>query len=387
MQDLIDWIIGQGISSRDVQEIMEGLAPRLVALGYPIVRSSIAMPSIDPMQKGFSVAWSPGSGLSIDIQGHGDAGQEMFERSPIFHLLSKGLLDGRWSLPTEKTDSFPLFDELVHLGATDYLIRLAEFPGETALGGIGFSLAIDGPHGFSDQQIAAIDQFMPALALACYRVATTRIATDLLAVYTGARTSGRILSGQTRRGEGTAIYAAILLADLKDFTSLNERWPPEKIVGWLNEHFDAIAGPVEENGGEVLKFMGDSLLAIFPADLEDPSQACDLAFSSARMAMKANQALNARRAALSEPQLLVDVVLHVGQVFYGNIGASRRLDFTAIGRAVNEAARMEKIADTVGYSLLASAPFAAQLPVGFESMGSFVLKGVSKPAEVFAWTA
>jgi adenylate cyclase len=207
----------------------------------------------------------------------------------------------------------------------------------------------------------------------------------MLAVYTGARTSGHILSGQTRRGDGASIYAAILLADLKDFTSLNERWPPEMIVGWLNEHFEVLAVPVEEHGGEILKFMGDSLLAIFPADINDPSEACNRALSSARAAMDSNQSLNAKRKSLDEPQLLVDIALHVGGLFYGNIGASRRLDFTAIGRAVNEAARIEKVADTVGRSILASAPFAQQIATGFESVGIFALKGVSEPAEVFAW--
>lgn len=385
LQDLIDWIIAEGLSSTSVEQIMAGIAPRLVAIGYPIVRASIAMPSIDPMQRGFSVVWSPHSVMSVDIQGHDDAGQEMFERSPIFHLLSHDLLYGRWRLPTAQAESFPLFDELVALGATDYLIKLAAFPGETALGGVGLSLAIDAADGFSSEQVAGVERFMPALALTCCRVATTRVATDMLAVYTGARTSGHILGGQTRRGDGASIYAAILLADLKDFTSLNERWPPEKIVGWLNEHFEVLAVPVEEHGGEILKFMGDSLLAIFPADINDPSDACNRALSSARAAMDSNQSLNTKRKSLDEPQLLVDIALHVGGLFYGNIGASRRLDFTAIGRAVNEAARIEKLADTVGRSILASAPFAQQIATGFDSIGIFALKGVAEPAEVFAW--
>ncbi len=387
MQDLIDWLIAAGVSSRSLEQIMEGLGPRLLALGYPIVRASIAMPSIDPMTRGYSVVWSPGSGVSVDTQGHDDAGQAMFERSPIFHLLANNLLYGRWRLPSSDREAFPLFDELVAIGATDYAITLAEFPGDTALGGVAFSLAAGGVEGFTDEEIAGISRLMPALALACYRLATTRIATDVLAVYTGARTSGRILSGQTRRGDGTSIYAAILLADLKDFTSLNERWPPERIVGWLNEHFEAIADPVEKNGGEILKFMGDSLLAIFPSELEDPSMACRRALSSALDAVKANQELNVTRAARDEPALLVDVALHVGEVFYGNIGAARRLDFTAIGRAVNEAARIEKIADVVDHSVLASAPFAAtQAWMGFKSVGFFTLKGVAEPAEVFVWT-
>jgi adenylate cyclase len=359
----------------------------MIALGYPIVRASIAMPSIDPMQKGFSVAWSRDAALSVEIQGHDDAGQEMFERSPIYHLLSNDLREGRWSIPAKETPTFPLFDELARLGATDYIIKLVSFPGETALGGVGFSIAVDGRGGFSKQQIAEVDRLMPALALACCRVATSRVATDMLAVYTGTRTSGHILNGQTRRGDGTSIYAAILLADLKNFTSLNEMWPPERIVAWLNEHFEAIASPVEKNGGEILKFMGDSLLAIFPAEIDNPAAACHSALSAAQMAMQANQSLNGTRRPSSEPQLLVDIVLHVGEIFYGNIGASRRLDFTAIGRAVNEVSRIEKLADAIGHSLLASAAFAAQVKTGFQSMGHFVLKGVGEPAEVFAWTA
>jgi adenylate cyclase len=386
LQNVIDWLIAEGISSRSIDQIMEGLGPRLLALGYPIARASIAMPSIDPMHRGYSVVWSPGSAISIDTQGHDDAGQAMFERSPIYHLLTNDLLQGRWQLPTNGPETFPLFDDLAALGATDYVIRLAEFPGDIALGGVAFSLAANAVGGFSDEQITGIARLLPALALACYRVATTRIATDMLAVYTGTRTSGRILSGQTRRGDGTSIYAAILFADLKDFTSLNERWPPERIVAWLNEHFEAIAGPVEDNSGEILKFMGDSLLAIFPSELEDPSIACGHALASALEAVKANQRLNASRAARGEPMLHVDIVLHVGEVFYGNIGASRRLDFTAIGRAVNEAARMEKIADVVKRNVLASAPFVAkQSAARFGSLGFFALKGVAKPMEVFAW--
>lgn len=269
------------------------------------------------------------------------------------------------------------------LGATDYLVKLVRLPGGTALAGIGFSLAVDGPSGFTDSQIAALDKFLPALALACCRIAAMRIATDLLAVYTGTRTSGRILSGQTRRGNGDAIHAAILLADLKSFTALNERFPPERIVGWLNEHFDAIGRPVEQFGGEILKFMGDSLLAIFPTDIEDPANACQRALSAAKTAIEANVAVNRRRAVSEEPELLVDIVLHIGEVFYGNVGAARRLDFTAIGRAVNEAARMEKLCDTVGHSLLASELFVSHIQNGFERLGTFTLKGVSEPATVY----
>jgi adenylate cyclase len=383
-QELVDWIIAMGLTSDSVEEILTGVSERLTRLGYPLVRASIAMPSIDPLQKGSSVSWSRSSSISFEIQEHGEAGDEMFRRSPISYLLSRDIDVGRWRLPADgDAAGFPLLNELSDLGATDYLVKLARFPGGTALAGVGFSLAVDSPGGFSDSQIAALDKFLPALALACCRIAAMRVATDMLAVYTGARTSGRILSGQTRRGNGAAIHAAILLADLKNFTALNERFPPERIVGWLNEHFDAIGRPVEQFGGEILKFMGDSLLAIFPTDIEDPANACQRSLSAAKMAIEANLAVNRTRAASDEPELLVDIVLHIGEVFYGNVGAARRLDFTAIGRAVNEAARMEKLCDTVGRSLLASELFVSHTQNGFERLGTFPLKGVSEPATVY----
>jgi adenylate cyclase len=344
------------------------------------------MPSIDPLQRGFAVAWFRDTALSTEVQGHGEAGREMFERSPIFYLLSNRLLHGRWRLP-EPTGvaSFPLFDELATLGATDYVMKLVPFPGETALEGVGISFAVDAAGGFTAEQLAAVDRFTPALALVCCRIAAMRVAIDTLAVYTGARTSGRILSGETRRGGGDAIYAAILFADLKNFTSLNEAWAPAKIVSWLNESFEAIVSPVEDHGGEVLKFMGDSVLAIFPVETGDPADACRRALQAAKTAMRTTEETNRNRAERGEPAIHIDIALHVGEVFYGNVGASRRLDFTAIGSAVNDATRIETLADTVQHNVLASGAFVAQTPHGFQPVGTFSLKGVTKPADVFAW--
>ncbi|AYG62707.1 adenylate/guanylate cyclase domain-containing protein [Rhizobium jaguaris] len=384
LQELAGWIIGKGLSTNNIGDILEGVAERLVTLGYPLLRASITMPAIDPLQRGFSVAWSRSSSISVDVQGHDEAGQEMFRRSPISYLVANGLRYGRWKLPSDEDAAlYPLLKELSDLGATDYLLKLTAYPEGTALAGVGFSLAGEGPVGFSERQIADLDIFLPSLALACYRIAATRIATDMLAVYTGTRTSGRILSGQTQRGEGAAIYAAILLADLKNFTLLNENHAPNHIVAWLNEHFEAIGRPVEQDGGEILKFMGDSLLAIFPADVENPAEACRQALSAAKKAQEANATLNRRRVAAAQPEILVDIVLHVGEVFYGNVGAVRRLDFTAIGKAVNEAARIEKLCDTVNRSLLASEAFALHFQAGFEKVGTFSLKGVTRPAEIY----
>jgi len=388
LHGLVDWIVDKGICSNSIEDVLLGTSRQLVALGYPLLRTSILMPAIDPTQRGFSVSWSSIDGVSTEIQVHGSAGQELFERSPIFHLLSNNLLFARWNLLAgEATNAYPLLSELREQGATEYALKLISFPGETVLGGMGFSMAAVSPLEFSDKQIDDLDTFLPVLGLACYRIAATRVSTEMLAVYTGLRTSGKILSGQTARGEGTAIYAAILLADLKNFTALSEAYEANRIVGWLNEHFEAIGGAVEANGGEILKFMGDSVLTIFPADVDMPETACRKAFAAAKMARVANDELNMRRSTAGDPEILVDIVLHVGEIFYGNVGSSRRLDFTAIGKAVNEAARIERLCDEVGRSLLVSESFADHFETEFEKVGTFTLRGVAAAADVFGLSA
>ncbi|MBB2755116.1 UNVERIFIED_ORG: adenylate cyclase [Rhizobium aethiopicum] len=384
LRSLAAWIIDKGICSSSIEEILLGASERLVALGYPVMRLSILMPSLDPTQRGFSISWSSSTGVSTEITTHGTAGQKSFERSPVFYLLSNELQFARWKLSEgEDKHPYPILSELREQGATDYVLKLISFPGEAVLVGMGFSMAADGPQGFSQKQIDDLDMFLPALGLACYRIAATRTATEMLAVYTGPRTSGRILSGQTARGEGTAIYAAILLADLKNFSALSEVYGANRIVAWLNEHFEAIGGAVEANGGEILKFMGDSVLSIFPADLDMPANACKKAFVAAQMAHTANDNLNRRRLAAGGPELLVDVVLHVGEIFYGNVGSPRRLDFTAIGKAVNEAARIERLCDAVGRRLLVSESFANHFEGVFEKVGTFTLRGIAAAADVY----
>ncbi|NLR98075.1 adenylate/guanylate cyclase domain-containing protein [Rhizobium sp. P38BS-XIX] len=387
LADLIAWVIAQGLVADDIDALLEELALRLTEEGFPLLRASIGMPSIDPKRRGLSVTWCRDTGISREAQKHGDEGEALFRRSPIFYLLQNQLEYMRWSLPADAdTPPFPVLTDLSDLGATDFVIKITPFPGNTALAGASFSVATDQPGGFSESQLAGFEGVMPALSLACLRIALTRVAKDVLAVYTGDRTSELILNGQIQRGEGASIYAAILLADLKSFTSLNEKHEPHLIVNWLNEHFDEIGQPVVEEGGEILKFMGDSLLAIFPVQGADTAKACRVAMSAAQRAIATNDALNLSRRERGEPEILVDIVLHLGEIFYGNVGTDRRLDFTVIGRAVNEASRIEKLADTLESNLLASAPFAAQTDGAFRLAGYFKLRGVEEQAEIYTWT-
>ncbi|KEC73452.1 UNVERIFIED_ORG: adenylate cyclase [Rhizobium esperanzae] len=341
------------------------------------------MPSLHPMYRGVSASFVRGGATILENAEHGSETERNFEKTPIFYLLSRDESRGRWNLAKGEGLDYGELNEFARGGGTDHVISIFEFPKEVALRGLGFSLTSDAPGGFSDGQLEVIEQLLPALGLAAYRVAVSKTATEILAVYTGAKTSARILAGETQRGMGGSINAAILLADLRDFTALTEVYDPGEIVGFLNEHFDLIDRHVEENSGEILKFMGDSVLAIFPTDAEDSKTACLAALASAKNLLKANEVLNRERTLNGGPDIGVDVVLHVGEVFYGNVGARGRLDFTVIGRAVNEASRLEKLCGTLGENLLMSESFAKTCAAASEYLGSFDLRGVSKRADVF----
>jgi adenylate cyclase len=195
-----------------------------------------------------------------------------------------------------------------------------------------------------------------------------------------------VLEGQIRRGEGETVAAAILLADFRAFTTLTDRDDPAKVVGWLDEHFDAIGEPVMRSGGEILKFTGDGFLAIFPvSDPEHrPCATCSGALDAAEQALALNRELNARRRWAGLPALEVDLVLHFGRVVYGNIGTSRRLDFTVIGRAVNEASRIEELCDEAGRSILLSNTFAERCGRPLHMVGTFALRGLERKQQIWA---
>jgi adenylate cyclase len=227
---------------------------------------------------------------------------------------------------------------------------------------------------------------VPALGLASYRFAVARLAREMLSIYLGQRTGQRVLAGDIRRGEGQAIEAAILVADLRGFTAMTEREDAFAVVGWVDEHLEAVVDSVADRGGEILKFLGDGVLAVFPAGEAEalPSDACDRALAAAEDALARNAALNRRRIERGAPALDLDVVLHYGDVVYGNVGAARRLDFTVIGRAVNEASRMEALCDDLERHLLVSSVFAGHCSRGTTSLGAFALRGIEGLREIYA---
>jgi adenylate cyclase len=228
-----------------------------------------------------------------------------------------------------------------------------------------------------------IDGLLATLALAVYRIALLQVAVDLLDAYVGAESGRRILSGQVRQGTAQQLSAAIVIADLRGFTAVADRTPAERLVGGLNEHLGAVVEAVEQQGGQVLKFLGDGLMAVFSLEKRPAEAACADALAAAQSALAANAAINGRREAAGEPMLALDVALHLGEVMYGNVGSARRLDFTVIGPAVNEASRIEALCEPLGCHVVTSAAFASACPQALRSLGRHTLRGVARPQELF----
>ena len=244
-------------------------------------------------------------------------------------------------------------------------------------------MATDRPGGFSDAEIDAVGLLLPALSVVAYRIGLLRVATETLSAYLGPHSAARVLQGMIRRGDTQVISAALLLADLRGFTALFDRAPATDVVGWLNQHLECIGDAVTERGGEVLKFLGDGLLAVFAAARGGADHACAEAVSAALDARSRNAALNARRAAEGGPALDLTIALHFGDVVYGNIGTARRLDFTVIGPAVNEVSRMEALGKALGHELLLSESIARRCGRPVRSLGPHALRGVAGMREMY----
>jgi adenylate cyclase len=274
-----------------------------------------------------------------------------------------------------------VYDEMRANGLTDYVA----WPLYHTLGKRHFvTFATDRPGGFEDAHIAGLLKLLPVLALVSEIRVKNRLARTLLETYVGSHAGELILAGATRRGSGTTVRAAIMICDLRDFTQISDKWPRDDVIDLLNDYFDAMSEPIARHGGEILKFIGDGLLAIFP--LSQPSACANLlhAVAEARQAMVA---LNERNTDTGRAPLNYGIGVHVGDVMYGNIGSHTRLDFTVIGPAVNLASRLEALTKQLGRTVLLSRAFADFVKSDFdlERVGEYPVRGFSAPIELFAY--
>ena len=278
---------------------------------------------------------------------------------------------------------FPILNDLLDQGATDYVAMPLRFSdGQINI----ITLVSDRPGGFSTDDLGQLYEILPNLSRQLEAHAQRVSSRTLLRTYLGTNAGDRVMNGLVRRGDGENVHAVIWFSDLRGSTALAESLSQDDYLATLNHYFDSVAGAVIEHGGEVLKFIGDAVLAIFPIDDPDDPQpeAVNRALIAAQDAHQRIEIINIERVAASAPKLEFGTGLHRGDLTYGNIGTTKRLDFTVIGRAVNQASRIEALSKPLGEPVLTSSAFAQSLPGKLASLGHHELRGVREPQEIFA---
>lgn len=379
--EVADWLIDGARSASLPQEVLAQLCDRLVACGIPLWRVAVFVRTLHPQVTGRRFLWRPETGVEV--------GELPFERldtseyldSPVVRIYATSAPIRRRLAEASEAADFPVLRDLRAEGATDYLASPLLFSDGTVH---AVTWATRSPGGFADAHIAGLESVVVPLARVAETYALRRTARTLLDTYVGTQAGERILSGQIRRGHTEAIRAAIWLSDMRGFTPLADRLSPQVLISLLNRYFDCQVLPILDRGGEVLKFMGDGLLAIFPLDREgDASDVCNRALAAADESRRRIAELASALVAGEVADLRFGLALHLGDVMYGNIGGGNRLDFTCIGPAINLAARLEELAGKLGRSVIISSDFAAHCALSLASLGQFALSGVAERQAVY----
>jgi adenylate cyclase len=375
-----EWLIDGARSAPEPHQVLAQCAERLLACGIPLWRVAVFVRTLHPDIPGRAFVWRLGEEVQVRTADFELFESEEFRNSPVAGVSERGVAIRRRLADPDCPIDFAVLGDLRAEGVTDYLASPLFFTtGATQV----VTWTTRQPGGFTEAEIAGLDTILSPLARVAEIRALRREAINLLDAYVGHHAGVRILDGQIRRGHGEAIQAAIWLSDMRGFTASADRLPLATLIELLNCYFDCQVPAILEAGGEVLKFMGDGLLAIFPIDGVDAGPVCARALSAALDARERISALPAPAGLPGGDGIRFGLALHVGQVLYGNIGGGNRLDFTCIGPAVNLAARLEKLAGKLGRTILASGDFAVHCPGALKPIGEFQVAGFSAVQTIF----
>jgi len=376
---LVDWLLRDAWEATSIAELVARLARQLHALGVPLLRMNLFMRTLHPQVMGAVHVWTRESdAVEIIELEHHRADEGRFLESPFVPIFEgRGGIRRRLSGAQAQLD-YPILRDLAEQGATDY----AAMPLTFSDGRIhALTLATDRPEGFDVASLGHLHELLPLVSRLVEVHSLRHTARTLLDTYLGMHTGARVLDGLIRRGDGDVIPAVMWWADLRGSTSLAERLPRDEYLWLLNRFFECTAGSVVERGGEVLKFIGDAVMGIFP--LQGHPDAGRRALDAVHAALRRIEAFNAERDLGGADPVDVAIALHQGDVSYGNVGISGRLDFTVTGPAVNEVARLEGLSKELARRVVASGSFARLVPGSLVSLGRHSLRGVAAEREVF----
>ena len=394
-RDLTAFLIRCGLEAGDEALMLDGFCARLVEAGMPLWRVAIGAKLLHPLLDARGCRWRRGEGCVKEDYAReevSDVNDEWLS-SPFYHLLHRLNADHlRRRLDAGyRRSEFPLLDRFMDEGSTDYLaVAVDRGPRRQTshVGGMLCSFQVDRPGGFADDEIELLRRLALPLALARQATTADETAVTLVTTYLGADAGSRVLDGAIARGTAESVRAVLWYSDLEGFTRIADTAPADEMMALLNDYAETVVGSIHAHGGQVLKFIGDGVLAMFP--LVDGSAPCTRALNAAVEAADATLRLNERRAAAGQLTSGIHVALHVGDVLYGNIGSPDRLDFTVIGPAVNEVARIEALCRTLDQQMIVSSSFAQDAGparLRLVSLGRYALKGVRRPEELFTLDA
>ena len=380
-QPVIDYLVEVARRIEAAPDFLQKICARIAAEGVPLERCTVHARTLHPEIYGFTVRWRLDRPTEMIPQYHGGTTEAAYRNSAIYWLFGGADRFRRRIERPEVALDFSILPDLKAEGFTDYLaVRLPFTDGTSS----AITLATKRAGGFADEDTEFFDALLPHLALVFEARVGHRIAENVVKTYLGEDAGRRVLRGEVTRGSGQVIEAAILFADVRGFTALSEALPGNQVIELLNAYFESVIEPIEGHGGQVLKLIGDGVLAIFPLGLGGAKPACFAAASAALGAFANLAEVNLRRDAAGLRTIRIGITLHVGLVIYGNIGASSRLDFTVIGHAVNLVSRMQTLCRRFEKAMLFSAEFVRQSGLPALSMGRHELQGVAAPQEVFA---
>jgi len=386
------WLTEAGLAGASETESLHGFCDRCRDAGIALTRGTLVVDTLHPIHEGHVFRWrEDGAAPSVVEYGPSNVGGQTatnWQSSPFYRLIQTGASELRRRIGTGGTEDFAVLREMQAEGQTDYVAFVHRFGATSIIGEMDCvysSWATSNADGFRETDLAALRRLVPLLALAIKCVSLARIARTLVEVYLGHDAGARVLGGRISRGVADRINAVIWYSDLRGYTKITDTAPPGEIIPLLNDYAAAVIDAVRSEGGEVLKLIGDGVLAIFRAD--DPSQACRCALRAEASARAAVKAVNERRAADNHAVTFVYLGLHIGEVFYGNIGSEDRLDFTVVGPAVNETSRIAAMCRSVDRPVVLSSEFAAATPEPerskLVSVGRYALRGVGRAEELF----
>ncbi|HEX2725844.1 MAG TPA: adenylate/guanylate cyclase domain-containing protein [Beijerinckiaceae bacterium] len=385
------WLIERGLAGASETELLHGFCAACRQAGLELSRGNMLIDTLHPVHEGRAFRWHIDGAQSPVVEygrtNEGGAQAESWQRSPYHALVTSGENELRRRLGEGPPD-FPMLVEMRNEGETDYIAFVQRFARDSVIGemdAVYSSWSTRRGGGFDHRELAALRRLVPLLALAAKCASLARIAQTLVEVYLGRDAGRRVLDGRISRGVAERINAVLWFSDLRSYTSISDRVAPDEIIPMLNDYADAVVSAVHAAGGDVLKLVADGVVAIFKAD--DPARACRCALEAERNLRARLVALNERRAGEGRPVTSVYLGLHIGDVFYGNIGSEERLDFTVIGPAVNEVSRIASMCASVDRDVVLSADFAAAAAPAergrLVSVGRFALRGVARAQELF----